>query len=133
MITSEIISDERRSDHADEIFGVHFPLAIEPAIFSFADRLSPDYQGGYWQFYALSNGGFYMAPDGSTYTVTSDNGFKGVMEAEAFGITACLYAYSHLSFTDKEDLADECITHYHLLREYMMDHPEVRAILAATD
>lgn len=134
MIRREIIPDERRSNHADELFGIHFPLAVEPAIFMFADRLSPDYQGGYWHFYALSNGGFFVAPDaGTDFKVSCENGFQGTMSAEAFGITASLYAYSHLSFTNIEDLADECVTHYHLLRDYAMEHAEVRAILAAID
>jgi len=48
------------------------------------------------------------------------------------GITSCLYAYSHLSFSGGE-FARDCARHYHLLREYMFEHPEVRGILGATD
>ena len=132
-ITREIVSYEDRCDHVDRIFGVHFPLRLEPVIFTFADRLSRDYAGGYWHFYALGNGGFFMAPESDAlFTVHADNGFQGKMSAEAFGITACLYAYSNLSFGDGE-LAEECAKQFHLLREYMLDHPEVGAILAAID
>jgi len=133
MITRMFVPDKRRSDHADEIFGIHFSLAIEPTIFMFADRLSPDYHGGYWQFSVLSNGGFYMVPDDTAYTMISDNGFKGTLSAEAFGITVCLYAFSHLSFSGNGDLAEQCGRQFHLLRDFMLDHAEAGAIMAAID
>ena len=133
QITKTEIPEDQRCDHVDRIFGVHFPLRLEPVIFTFADRLSKDYTGGYWHFYALGNGGFFMSPDSDrSFIVTSDNSFEGTMSAEAFGITACLYAYSHLSFGD-DDLAELCARHDHLLRDYAMGHAEVRAILAAID
>jgi len=133
MITKEIVSDECRADHVDRLFGLDFPLRLEPTVFSFADRLSEDYTGGYWNFYALGNGGFFMAPESDAlFTVHADNGFQGKMSAVAFGVTACLYAYCNLSFGDGES-AEECAKQFHLLREYMLDHPEVGAILSAID
>ena len=71
-----------------------------------------------------------MAPDGN-YSVVSDNGFTGDMTGDAFGITACLYAYSHLSF--RPELTELCGRHFHLLRDAIFEHPEVKAILAAID
>jgi hypothetical protein len=98
-----------------------------------AEHLSSQYNGGYWQFHALSNGGFYMAPRLDTiFDVSCENGFEGKLSADALGIAACLYAYSHLSFGDG-DFAETCGTQYHLLREYMFEHAEVRAILTTTD
>jgi hypothetical protein len=132
IVTSEIIPDGERCDHVDNLFGVHFPLRLEPVIFAFADRLSRDYSGGYWHFHSLSNDGFYMAPDDSTYTVTCDNGFEGVMEADAFGIMVCLYAFSHLSFGEGP-FAETCARQFHLIRDYALEHAEFRAILAAID
>ncbi len=55
------------------------------------------------------------------------------MSADALGTTVCLYAYSHLSFDGAPELVDTCNEQYHLLREYVFEHPEVRGILAATD
>jgi len=66
------------------------------------------------------------------FHVTCDNMFEGDLSADALGITSCLYAYSHLSFAGGE-FARECARHYHLLRDCMMGHPGVRAILEATD
>ena len=132
MLTCIRIKEQQRIKHTTDLFGIHFPLALEPTIYTFAERLSPDYNGGYWQFYQLASGGFYMAPDtDNIFNICCDNGFEGMMSADALGITACLYAYSHLSFNP--DLADICTRHYHLLREFMLDHAEVRTILSATD
>ena len=134
MITSQRIKEDQRINHTAGLFGIHFPIAIEPAIYQFAERLSPDYNGGYWQFYQLASGGFYMAPDtDNIFNICCDNGFEGTMSADALGVTACLYAYSNLSFSDNLDLADICARQYHLLREFMLDHAEVRNILSATD
>ena len=54
------------------------------------------------------------------------------MSADALGVTACLFAFSYLSF-GSGDLAARCAEHYHLLREFALDHAELRAILAACD
>lgn len=132
-ITRQPVSDDQRINHTAGIFGVHFPMRLEPFVYSIMDKLSRDYNGGYWGFYQLSNGGFYMAPDfNAKFTVSCENGFSGSMTADALGITACLYAYSHLSFGDDE-FAEVCAQQYHWLREYMLEHPEVVNILRAID
>ena len=106
---------------------------MEPAIFAFAGRLSADYDGGLWELYALSNGGFYMASRScGAFAARAENGFEGELSACALGITACLYAYSHLSFGG-DRLAAICAAQYHLLREHALDHREASAILAAID
>ena len=47
-----------------------------------ASRLSEDYGGGYWEFYTLGNGGFYMAIDSEgQFQVISPNGWEGFMSA----------------------------------------------------
>jgi hypothetical protein len=67
------------------------------------------------------------------YHVVCENQFEGDLSADALGITACLYAYSNLSFSGPDVFADICSDHYYWLREFMMGHQEVEAILAATD
>jgi hypothetical protein len=107
---------------------------MEPFIFDMAGRLSGDYRGGYWDMYKLDNGGFYMTPDtGTPFQVSCINGYEGTLSADAFGLTVCLYTYSNLSFSDNPELAEVCTEQYHLLREYMLEHPEMRRILAAID
>jgi hypothetical protein len=127
------LTNEQRIAYPASIFGAAFPFAVEPAIFTFAQDLSVDYVGGYWEFYALSNGGFYMAPQSCMrFTVRAENGFEGTLSACALGITACLYAYSHLSFGNG-DVAAICAEQYQLLREHALDHREAESILAAID
>lgn len=55
------------------------------------------------------------------------------LSADALGIAACLYAYSHLSFLDSPTLAETCAEQYHLLRDYMLEQTEAEAILGAID
>ena len=133
IITRRTLADEERADFVHALFGLHFPLKLEPTIFAMAGILAEDYNGGYWQFYALGNGGFHMAPDvDHGYEVSCANGFEGTLSSDALGITACLYAYSQLSFGEGR-FAEVCADQYHLLREYALDHVEAGAILAAID
>ena len=128
------LNETERIEYTAKLFGAHFPLRLEPFIFDMAGRLSRDYRGGYWEMYELSNGGFYMAPDEDTpFRVECMNGYEGTLSADAFGITVCLYAYSNLSFSDIQELAEICTEQFQLLREYMFEQPEVRGILAAID
>ncbi len=132
-ITRQQVADDQRINITGDLFGVYFPLRLEPFVYAMTSKLSDDYSGGYWQFYILSNGGFYMAPDSDgRFQVISENGHECFMSADALGITACLYAYSHLSFGE-DDFSETCAGQYHRLREFMMKHPEARAIFAAID
>ena len=120
-------------DVADEHFGIRYPITVEPMIYQFATQLAPGYSGGYWHFYTLSNGGFFMTPklDG-LFEVVADNGYEGSMSAEALGITACLYAFSNLSFI-KGVFGEKCADRYHQLYEFAALHGEAGAIWAAID
>ncbi|HOE42963.1 MAG TPA: antirestriction protein [Rhodoferax sp.] len=132
-IHSERLDDTLRVAFTAKLFGGHFPTKLEPKIYGMADMLAPAYNGGYWHFYGLSNGGFYMAPATDTvFVVSCENGFDGKLSADALGITACLYAYSNLSFGEGA-FPQTCAQHYQLLREFSMEHAEARAILRATD
>ena len=133
-ITPIKVQEKSRIQHTATLFGIHFPLNLEPAVYSITRNVAPAYQGDYWEFYTLSNGGFYMAPHTETeYAISCDNGFEGQLSADALGITACLYAYSHLSFCELKGFAETCAEQYHLLRTYMLEHREVNQILRAID
>jgi hypothetical protein len=107
-------------------------LLVERAIYGFMRSLASQYNGGFWKFYELSNGGFYMAPDSAeTYRVISPNGFEGDMSADAAGITACLFTFSHLSFHYDDNEAFS--RHFHFLREFAVNHAEASSIFAAID
>ena len=132
--TRQEIPTAQRPYFAERLLGIYFPAQLEPFVYRTASDLSSDYSGGYWTFLELGNGGFYMCPEtGQRYRVASPNGFECVLSADAFGITACLYAYSRLSFVALKPTATTYARQYHALREYMMDHAEAAEILRATD
>ena len=134
-VTRQLVPEDQRLAVVEQLFGIHFPLRTEPVIYGQTGKMTQgQYRGGYWHFYTLDNGGFYMAPEGDqTYLVSCDNYWQGELSADALGIVACLYAYSHLSFSRYQGFAKNCAQHYHLLRAFMMDHDEVASILGAID
>ena len=133
-VTSNLIPEDQRMSHTAKLFGAHFPLQLEPVIYGISERMAEAYSGGYWHFYSLDNGGFYMAPEGDqVFEVSCDNYFTGQLSADALGITACLYTFSHCSFAKNEAFGRICAQHYHWLRALMFDHAEMAAILGAID
>lgn len=133
-VTRALVPDDKRLSHIEALFGTHFPLLIEPVIYGITERMAEGYQGGLWQFWRLDNGGFYMAPDSDQiYQVSCDNYFTGQLSTDALGITACLYTYSHCSFSQDKMFGKLMSDHYHWLRAYMFEHPEVAGILGAID
>lgn len=134
IITREQVTEVLRLQHTANLFGIRFPLNIEPAVYGFAGNIAAEYNGAYWEFYTLSNGGFYMAPNSkSKFQVSCENGYEGTLSADALGITACLYAYSHLSFSNNQAFSEICTNQYHWLRSYMLQHSEASKILGAID
>lgn len=133
LVTRELVPEYQRLAVAERLFGMRFPLELEPTIYNFADRLSDDYKGGYWDFY-LVGPGFFMAPsDDRSYHVVCDNQFDGHMMAITFGITVSLYSYSHLSFISTTAYSAIYADHYHRLLEYAMYRSDAKLILQAID
>ena len=124
---------DQRMAVTEKLFGMRFPLELEATIFSFADRLSEDYKGGYWDFFMIGRG-FYMAPaDDRSYNVISDNNFEADLPKNTFGIVVCLHAYSHLSFISTTAFRDAYAEHYHRLLEYAMHQADANLILRIID
>ena len=109
-------------------------LMLEPRIFAWMDRFCADYSGGIWQFYTLSNGGAFMAPDAEGddkwHLFNGMNGNGAQMSAEAAGIAVCLIEYSHHACRTE---CDAMTKHYYRLRDYALQHSESSAILRIID
>lgn len=132
LIVARQVDDSDRLMTLPRHFG-HRLMIFEGTVYTFMRRFAPDYRGGLWQFFELSNHGFYMAPEEQqTYRISvATNGYEGHMSADAAGITVCLSTYSHLSF---EYFGDEAFAeHFHRLRDFALQHAEVSAIFAAID
>lgn len=131
------VPDEHRLAFWPQHFGA-IPqwIILEPRIFSLMDRLCPDYSGGLWHFYTLSNGGAFMVPeadednDAPWVLFNHQNGNGAEMSPEAAGIAACLLAWSGHACRTRSDAMTE---HYHHLRDYALNHPECRAIMRIID
>jgi hypothetical protein len=105
---------------------------VEHAVYHFMREFVREYKGAFWEFYELSNGGFYMAPASEPVRFdVHSNGFAETVSADAAGIIVCLFAFSHLSFQRPEQ--DVFSRHFHKLREFALSHAEAKLILAAID
>jgi hypothetical protein len=133
-ITRTLVPTPQRIAVSASIFGIDFPMTVEPYIFHMTDSMAEDYTGGYWDFYTLSNGAFYMSLDAQRkYQVSCQNYFQGELSGDALGIVACLCAYSHLSFSNRADFARICARQFHWLRDYAAELPDAAAIFRAID
>ena len=110
-------------------------LNFESELFSFAETYSEDYQGAYWQFVSLSNGGKFMYPDigESVRAINTDNNMDVTLSSEAYGICITLmvlsqfHAFAHEYDDEKEN--ERLYTLYHQLRDYALGHKEAEFIL----
>lgn len=127
-----LVPDHRRGPFLPDLFGREHFMICEVTVFHWMESLSPDYTGGFWNFYEWGGQPLYLAPTSrDRYRLTCQtNGFDGEGSADCAGIIATLFALSHLSFQyESEFLSDR----YHRLYGYAAEHPEARTILGAID
>ena len=136
-VTRLIVPEQARLDFWPQYFGsIPLWVLLEPQAFAWLDRLCDDYNGGFWDFYTLSNGGAFMAPDSDedleeTWLLFNPmNGNEAEVSAEAAGIIVCLLTYSHHACRTENSAM---IDHYYRLREYALAHPESGQILSIID
>lgn len=131
-ITATLITGVERDLALPKFFGTRHALRGEMQTYNFLDLLSVDYTGGSWNYYSLSNGGFYMAPvnPAELNCAWSDNYFEGRMSADAAGITASLFAINMLANVTLEDRFSNL---FYQLRDYAFSHPEAALIVRAID
>ncbi|MDE9625201.1 antirestriction protein [Citrobacter portucalensis] len=137
LITATSLPDAQRLHFWPQHFaGIPQWILLEHRIFAGMDRLCEDYHGGLWNFYTLSNGGVYMAPepDGDTddeWTLfNAMNGNSAEMSAEAAGIAACLLEYSHHACRTE---CDAMTSHFYRLRDFALNHSDCNAIMHIID
>ena len=133
ITATEITSPQERLRALHRLFG---PLAtrVEQAIFDDLAKKAPtSYKGGFWNFYHLSNGGFYMAPAGEEplHLIIPSNLYEGDVSPDAAGIITCLYVFNSLcwAYPGREDFHDL----FHNLRAFAGEHPEAVEIYRAID
>lgn len=102
-------------------------IAFENAVFNTMGKLCSEYNGGFWKFYNLSNGSFYMQPPKS-YELCSPNGFMDEVTAQEAGIIVTIMMLSEFSFyTHEKGLNEDCeriSNYFHQLRDFIFTLPE---------
>ncbi len=129
-IGSKIIPEDQRLNTLPTYFGC-FSIIFEQSVYLEMERICPAYIGGYWEFFSLPNGGFYMAPhplDGQVYIATR-NHFAKVVSQDTAGVIATLYALNDLVSRFEDDLLIE--RYQQLLDWYLTHHPDSAEIYAA--
>lgn len=131
-IIATLVPEDQRLSVLPDFFGFAQMLRAEALTFAYMTKLSVDYTGGYWHYYKLDNGGFYMAPaiDTPMRVEWWGNGYRGTMSADAAGIVATLFMIGHLA---GELQTDAIAALYHALLDFGTEHAEQASILSAID
>lgn len=134
-VTAVQVEQESRMEFLPAYFGPDLMMRGEGLVYGWMRRLANNYNGGFWNFYELTNGGFYMAPEvGLLQVEVAGNYFSGEMSADAAGIVATMFALGQLAAeTQGMSECDALIDRYHWLREYASDHAEASQIFRAID
>ena len=133
LITATLVPAGQRAGFLPKHFGGKFLHVIfrEAQVYNTYKGITGQ-AGGYYEFYELSNGGWFMAPRGDKpveVTIVT-NGYSGTMSPHAAGIVACLFVLNRICNETEED-GD--IDAFYALRSYAMNHAEAGAIFAAID
>ena len=131
------VPEHLRSGFLPRVFGPEHYGAAEAAGFAAMRRLCPEYRGGSWHFFDLSNGGFYMAPEDSVpvgqapsmMLVSPPSGMEATLSFDAAGIAATLYVLMAVFWEG----SDSMVNAYYRLRDFAIEHPEHQGILRGID
>lgn len=113
----EEIDDKARSSFFDE---KDYPLEI--AFYRFADWLSPDYKGGFYRFYTITNtetnetAKIMILDSDDEFNMVSPNGTEIKVDSVVFSFIVWLFTTSDTSF--EIPIAGE---YYHVCKEYYLD------------
>jgi hypothetical protein len=107
-------------------------IQFENILYFLTDSMCHQYNGGYWDFYELSNDGFFLAPasDEKFEIYVDGNGFNGIVSTEALGVIVTLFSINGIAEQEGEDyLVDK----FYALRDFALQHEESDLILRAID
>ena len=129
-----ILDTQQRKRFLSSLFGRYF-IRGESLIYAWMRDLSDEYQGGYWNYYKLSNGGLYMSPEiASPYLRIRQNNFRGAMSTDALGIVCTLSTLRYLVYDPSVQIGCDLLTqNFFRLLHFVSDHREDRAIRIAID
>ena len=103
-----------------------------------AKKMMPEYEGGFWHFIRLPDGGGYMMPDGDRFHIVNGaNWFDRTVSADAAGVILTSLVINRQLWL-YHDSGDAGLTHLYRMRDaqlwrHIEFHPECNAIYAALD
>ena len=128
-----LVCEGRRPEFLPALFGLSHLIIAENTVYAMMDRLSPsDYGGGHWNFYEERGQPLFLAPTSKPrFRIAGEiTCFEGEVSAEAAGIIATLFTFSHLSMQFRSDVLSDG---YERLHRYVDGHPEASEIYQAID
>jgi len=135
-IIASLVAENDRMDFFPAFFGPGLMMRGEAFVYDGMSRICPKYNGGYWDFYTLSNGGHYLALANNTMMRVEiiGNGFGGELSADAAGIVSTLAGLTRLCFyAENTPYHDSLIDQYYFLTDFGGEHKEAENIFLATD
>ncbi|HGB5418273.1 TPA: antirestriction protein [Salmonella enterica subsp. enterica serovar Muenchen] len=131
------VEESDRLSFLPYLFGDDFMIA-EMQVYALAGKMITGYEGDFWHFIRLPDGGGYMMPDcGPVHLVNSENWFDRTVSADAAGIILTTLAVNRRLWTHHA-CGNAALTHLFRTRDaqlwsHIEFHPECNAIYAALD
>lgn len=131
LITRKDYLESERLEFLPRFVGKHF-MAYEAYIFNKMKEDAAKYNGGFWEYYTLFNGGFYMSltQEKPLKMVCVGNYYEGEMSADAASIGVNLFALNTFACEINPEKFGEA---YYQLRDYAIQHNEAAQIMAYID
>lgn len=126
VITATVVAENDRLNFFPKHFSPRLMMKGESLIFVFMRHLASNYKGGMWDFYELSNGGFYLAPKCESLDLS-----VGTMSGDAAGIIATMFALNRM-LCDGEQ-CEKLRDNYYRLRDFAYQHDQAVLIHRAID
>jgi len=127
--------EEERTAFLLRHIGSRWVSSFEQLLNQWMKRLSCDYSGDHWDYFELSNGGFYLTPlaTNKTLLMASPNFAEENVSADAAGIIVTMFALTELMgiMDCKGDGGlDNIIERYYALRDFAIEHNEREKIFS---
>ena len=135
MIKCKVVPDKDRLKFLPKHVGL-FMTRFETSVYNWMSRLDNEYNGGYWEFYELDNGGFFLAPsEDRDYKLCSINHNEEVVSNISAGITVTLFALNALMVIENipDSMQSQLVDKYYALRDFAADYIEAKEIFSLID
>lgn len=133
LVTATLVPWSERGGTFETYFGIPRCIDAERLLYTYAQRYIRGYQGGLWDFYQLSNGGFYAVlktEESRLRVINPQNHYDGTMTPDAAGLALMVMVSNHLSLQFNSVEIDRL---YKKIMAFAERHKESHAILAFLD